>query len=253
MTETLKELKYNNTSCYVEAANKDGKGNVIDTTYVRNDMFDDWDYEVVVWSTVNGSNLETTTLNVNTGAEKTYTSALPSGGGSSYILPKTMCGAITLASSKSFLTVPTVDTSTGVATTLYYQWKYDKISSSASYYSTNYAKTNSSWTYVTSLTGSSYASRTVMIKFKASANFGGVALSTSSSSFSETNYSGNKGIATTYANCWGTLTVEIPPNTTYYLWTQMTTYVFVNYLNLTSTSTAIDIAVSNMANSGGSK
>lgn len=210
-------------------------------------------HDILTSLAIDGSSLKCDYLDPTDSSTYETSLTLPSGSGSSYILPSTMCGAITLASSKSFLTVPTIDTSTGTATTLYYQWKYDKISSSASYYSTNYAKTNSSWTYVTSLTGSSYASRTVMIKFKASSNYGGVALSTSSSSFSETSYNENKGIATTYANCWGTLTVEIPANTTYYLWTQMTNYVFVNYLNLTSTSTAIDITVSNMANSGGSK
>lgn len=101
--------------------------------------------------------------------------------------------------------------------------------------STSYGSTNSSWTYKTSFSGGTYG-KLITIKYKASADYGGVALYNSSSSFTEANYK-VYGISTSSSNRWGTLTIFIPPNYTYYLWTQMTSYIYIAQQSVSDTTT----------------
>lgn len=150
---------------------------------------------------IDGTNLKCDYLDPTDGTSYETSLTLPSGG--STTLPDHLVGSPSASGTglyfKYYGTDGTAAPKLNLITMAYYSpYAYQGNNSS------NYGRTNTSWTYLMSLSGNS-SSTSVLgqvfnIRFKASSDYGGVGVNTSTSSFSETGNT-NKGISTTNAYC----------------------------------------------------
>ena len=209
----------------------------IDGTYVLNNL------------SLSGTTLTVSMMDpANDWAIEEDTITLPSGGSSL----DTYCNSITGTTTGSITYYNTVS---GTKTGKRMQLKY----SSTRHYSYSVASiststTSSSWTKLGSITKSSnYYDRFVEVKFKSSGDYGGVLITTQSSSPSETN-SGVKAIMTLPTNRWGTFSVMINDNVTYYIYGMAATNIQVQYRDSytsTQSCTSTLTTITDSSSSGG--
>lgn len=181
-----------------------------DTKYFKiNDLSGE---SVVTYLDVDGTTLSVEIMDPNTGAMGSYDLTLPSGGSSLDTYTKS------ISYSSNSITYTNVVNGTSTSKTL--NLKYIKRGwTSWNTLSITTSTSSSSWTLLGSFSrGAAYAGQQVLVKFKSTGDYGGVMISTqSSSSPSETN-TGVIGIMTLPANRWGTYSFETPESSTYYIY-----------------------------------
>lgn len=192
----------------------------IDGTYLINNL------------TLDGSTLTVSRLDPTRDWEESeYTISLPSGGSSLDTYTKS------ISYSSNSITYTNVANGTSTSKTL--NIKYIKRGwTSWNTLSTTTSTSNTSWTLLGSFSrGAAYAGQQILVKFKSNADYGGVMISTqSSSSPSETN-TGVIGIMTLPSNRWGTYSFETPESSTYYIYGMAVSSVSVKRRLIMDTTT----------------